>query len=88
MEVLSPSTQADDRTDKFREYQQITTLRHYILIDESRVAVTHFEKLAVGLWATVGDFRWQDDVLKIILGEAAVTVPLSQVYRRVVLPTR
>ncbi|WP_395142801.1 Uma2 family endonuclease, partial [Armatimonas sp.] len=32
VEVLSHSTEADDRTDKFREYQQITTLRHYILI--------------------------------------------------------
>nr|WP_309696747.1 Uma2 family endonuclease [Armatimonas sp.] len=86
VEVLSPSTEADDRTDKFREYQQITTLRHYILIDQSRVAVTHFEKLAVGLWAIVGDFRSQDDALKIILGEVTVTVPLSQVYRRVAFP--
>ena len=84
VEVLSPSTESDDRTDKFREYQQIASLRHYILIDQSRVAVTHFEKLAVGLWAIVGDFRSQDDALKIALGETSVSVPLAQVYRRVV----
>ena len=30
VEVLSPSTEADDRADKFREYQQIASLRHYI----------------------------------------------------------
>ncbi|WP_395092099.1 Uma2 family endonuclease [Armatimonas sp.] len=84
VEVLSPSTESDDRTDKFREYQQIASLRHYILIDQSRVAVTHFEKLAVGLWAIVGDFRSQDDTLKIALAGATVEVPLAQIYRRVV----
>ena len=87
VEVLSPSTEADDRTDKFREYQQIASLSHYILIDQGRVAVTHFEKLAVGLWAIVGDFRSQDDALKVTLGEATVEVPLTQVYRRVVFGT-
>ena len=86
VEVLSPSTEADDRTDKFREYQQIASLRHYILIDQSRVAVTHFEKLAQGLWAIVGDFRALDDTLKITLGTATVEVPLTQVYRRVAFP--
>ena len=87
VEVLSPSTEADDRTDKFREYQQLASLRHYILIDQGRVAVTHFEKLALGLWAIVGDFRSQDDALKVTLGEATVEVPLTQVYRRVVFGT-
>lgn len=86
VEVLSPSTEADDRTDKFREYQQIASLRHYILIDQSRVAVTHFEKLAQGLWAIVGDFRALDDTLKITLGAAIAEVPLKQVYRRVAFP--
>jgi len=83
VEVLSPTTERDDRTDKFREYQQIATLRHYLLIDQSRVAVTHYEKLAQGLWAIVGDFRSLEDSITLTLGEATVSVPLSQIYRRV-----
>lgn len=40
-EVLSPSTQADDRGDKWDSYQTIPTLQHYLLIaaDRSRVAL-------------------------------------------------
>lgn len=83
VEVLSPTPERDDRTDKFREYQQIATLRHYFLIDQSRVAVTHYEKLAQGLWAIVGDFRSLEDSITLTLGEATVSVPLSQIYRRV-----
>jgi hypothetical protein len=48
--------------------------------------VTHFEKLAQGLWAIVGDFRALDDTLKITLGAAIAEVPLKQVYRRVAFP--
>ena len=83
IEVLSPTTERDDRTDKFLEYQQLATLEHYILIDQSRVAVTHFEKLAVGLWAISGDYRATTDTLTLRLGEESVMVPLTQIYRRV-----
>ena len=83
VEVLSPTTERDDRTDKFREYQQIAALKHYILIDQSRVAVTHFEKLAQGLWAIVGDFRALEDTLSITLNEADFAVTLAQIYRRI-----
>jgi Uma2 family endonuclease len=85
VEVMSESTEKDDRTDKFREYQQITSLRHYVLIDQARIAVTHFEKLAQGLWAIVGDFRELDDHLTIALKEHMHTVSLAQIYRRITL---
>ena len=83
VEVLSPTTERDDRTDKFREYQQIASLKHYVLIDQSRVAVTHFEKLAQGLWAIVGDFRELADEVSLTLDGSTATVSLSQIYRRV-----
>lgn len=39
VEVLSPSTEAEDQTDKFRHYQTIPSLTDYLLVaqDEARV---------------------------------------------------
>ena len=39
VEVLSPSTENDDRTDKFLEYQSIETLRHYVLVEDRKSVV-------------------------------------------------
>jgi Uma2 family endonuclease len=38
-EILSPATELLDRTDKRRDYQRLTSLRHYVLIaqDEPRI---------------------------------------------------
>ena len=41
IEVLSPSTAAYDRREKFTRYQQITSLKEYILISQSRMQVEH-----------------------------------------------
>ncbi|MBC7808722.1 MAG: Uma2 family endonuclease [Akkermansiaceae bacterium] len=81
IEVLSPSTETNDRTDKFREYQSISSLRHYVLIDQNRVAVTHYEKIAGGIWAILGDYRDLSDSLTLTFGETSATVPVSRIYR-------
>ena len=86
IEVLSPSTQVSDRTDKLREYKQIETLRHYILIEQDRPSVMHYEKLPSGLWAVVGDYTDLADALRLTLSGAEITVPLARVYRRVTFP--
>ena len=86
IEVLSESTATDDRTDKFRDYQRIATLRHYLLIDQYRIAVTHYEKLENGPWAIAGDYRALTDTVTLSFGETNVAVPLSRIYRRVEIP--
>jgi Uma2 family endonuclease len=44
VEVLSGSTEAYDRTDKFKRYKAIETLREYVLISQDEVLVEHFER--------------------------------------------
>jgi Uma2 family endonuclease len=34
VEVLSPTTERHDRIEKWREYQRITSLRHYVLVEQ------------------------------------------------------
>jgi len=50
IEVLSKSTEAFDRGDKFADYQQIETLEEYVLINASRLRLDCFRRNAEGLW--------------------------------------
>ncbi|MEW6349463.1 MAG: Uma2 family endonuclease [Thermodesulfobacteriota bacterium] len=42
IEVLSDSTEAFDRGDKFSHYRRIPSLREFVLIDQNKVRVEHF----------------------------------------------
>ncbi|MCY7314375.1 MAG: Uma2 family endonuclease [Rubrivivax sp.] len=50
VEVLSPSTQAYDRSAKFALYRRIPALREYILVDPDTRRVEAFRRGADGLW--------------------------------------
>ncbi len=50
VEVLSDSTEAFDRGDKFQDYQTIETLREYVLISSKRPLVQCFRRSNSGLW--------------------------------------
>lgn len=42
IEVLSPTTEAYDRTEKFARYRTISSLRDYLLIAQDRPCIEHF----------------------------------------------
>ncbi|WP_373547185.1 Uma2 family endonuclease [Chamaesiphon sp.] len=50
VEVLSNSTEAFDRGDKFSDYQQFHSLQEYILISTNRQKVDCFRRNDNGLW--------------------------------------
>ena len=50
VEVLSPSTAACDRGDKFAAYRQLPSLQEYLLVDVERQRCDLFRKGADGLW--------------------------------------
>ncbi|PIG91892.1 Uma2 family endonuclease [Gloeocapsopsis sp. IPPAS B-1203] len=50
VEVLSDSTEAGDRGDKFVDYQELETLREYVLINTKRQRVECFRRNEQGLW--------------------------------------
>lgn len=41
IEVLSPSTARYDKNDKFRFYQDLPSLRHYLTVDQDKIEVIH-----------------------------------------------
>jgi Uma2 family endonuclease len=50
VEVLSDSTEAYDRGDKFTHYKSIESFNEYLLIAQHRPHVTHYFKAADGAW--------------------------------------
>jgi Uma2 family endonuclease len=50
IEILSASTEAFDRGDKFSDYQTIMSLEEYVLINTKHQRVEVFRRAAGGLW--------------------------------------
>jgi hypothetical protein len=50
IEVLSNSTQALDRGDKFADYKAIATFEEYVLIHQKQILVERFQRRGDNLW--------------------------------------
>ena len=75
--MLSPSTEAFDRGEKFAAYQRIPTLREYLLVAQDRTHLEHFICQPDGQWSCrVYD---QPEQSVAFLG-GAVSLPLQAIY--------
>lgn len=50
IEVLSPTTEAFDRGDKFADYRHLESLQEYMLVSQNRINVEVFSRGADGQW--------------------------------------
>jgi Uma2 family endonuclease len=50
VEVLSPSTEEDDRGSKWHHYQLIPSLQEYVLVSQTHARIERFRRLASGGW--------------------------------------
>jgi len=80
VEVLSESTSAYDRGAKFFHYRRLSSLLHYVLIEQNALLVEHYARQPNGLWTLVGEHTSRDHVLA--LDPPGVTIPLADIYRR------
>lgn len=83
-EVLSPSTEACDRGEKFLRYRtQIEALREYVLVSQHRPLVEHYVRQPDGSWSysSAGSL---DEVVNLV--SIGCRLPLSEIYDRVVFP--
>ena len=79
VEVLSPSTEAYDRGEKFMPYQELASLQEYILVSQDKVRVEHYRLLKTQ-WVQT-EFRAPEDVLPLV--SIGCELPLQDIYRRV-----
>jgi len=76
-EILSPSTEGYDRGVKFQHYRTIESLTDYVLIDQSKMRVEHFNRSADARWS-LQDLLRPEDHLRI--ESIAVEIPLALLY--------
>lgn len=50
VEVLSPSTEAHDRGDKWEAYQRLASLTDYLLVAQMSARVEHYQRETDGSW--------------------------------------
>ncbi len=79
VEVLSPSTEAQDQGEKFLRYRQIESLTDYLLIAQNERRVEQFTKQPDGSWRLVETF----DTGEVRLDSIGCTLSLADVYNKV-----
>ncbi len=79
VEVLSPSTEEYDRTDKFRMYRSIPSFCEYLLIRQNKVFVEHYSKQ--GEYWTYSDFDGLDQ--SIVLKSVNIELAIAEIYRNI-----
>ncbi|MCC3423766.1 MAG: Uma2 family endonuclease [Microcoleus sp. PH2017_01_SCD_O_A] len=85
VEVLSPSTEAYDRGEKFRKYRSLASFCEYLLVSQAEPYIEQYHNLD----RPSGD-RWQWQVYDrvegaIVLHSLNIELPMAEIYRRISL---
>ena len=79
VEVLSPSTEAYDRGEKFARYKHLASLQEYVLVSQDKVWVEHHRRH--GTQWVLSHYRALEEVL--LLPSIGCELPLRDIYARV-----
>ncbi len=79
IEVLSPSTEAFDRGDKFKHYRSLDSFGEYVLIARDKMSADHFVKRD-GIWF----IEEVDREIRLVALDALLT--FEEIYDRVEFP--
>ncbi len=78
IEVLSPSTETNDRGKKFRSYKACSSIQEYVLISSQHREVEVFHRQG-DMWA----YRQYESSQEITLASIRLTTSLADIYRDV-----
>lgn len=82
VEILSPSTEAYDRGEKFANYRRLESLREYVLVSQNRICVERFTRRGDEWFFT----EWNQPNETLMLDSVGCALSLSAVYARVEVP--
>lgn len=80
IEVLSDSTEAFDRGDKFADYQTLPSLQEYVLINTKKARIECFRRTEEGLWLLQ---FYKLEVEQFELASVEFTGKINEVYEQV-----
>jgi Uma2 family endonuclease len=82
VEVMSPSTEKTDRTEKLDAYQRYPTIQEILLVDSRRCQVKHYHRAGVYKWEEFL-YEYEDDVID--LESIGVSFTVREIYLKVYL---
>ena len=85
VEVLSPSTKAFDRGEKFARYRRLDSLVEYVLVASEWMHVHIHRRAPNGVWSAQEHDRPES---RLRLESLDCEVPLAEIYERVAFPER
>ncbi len=74
VEVLSPSTEEDDRGNKWHHYQLISSLQQYVLVSQSHARIESYRRLPSGAW------EYTDVTQGAVRLDSGATLELDRLY--------
>ncbi|MDQ3321442.1 MAG: Uma2 family endonuclease [Acidobacteriota bacterium] len=80
VEVLSDSTEAKDRGEKFFAYQTLESLREYVLVSQNRAVVEQFIRQSDGSWKYLATIGLESSVK---LESIGVELGLQEIYQKI-----
>jgi Uma2 family endonuclease len=80
VEVLSDSTEAYDRSEKFYRYRRNPILQEYVLVSAKSISIDLYRKNNIGEWV-ITQYRAGDNIE---LKSIDLSFPIEQIYRRIV----
>ncbi len=83
VEVISPSTEAYDRGDKFARYRQLHSLKEYILVSQDKVHVERYTRQTEDWLLT----DYQNLEQQLPFTSIQCELPLHEIYQRVTFPS-
>ena len=84
IEVLSDSTEAFDRGDKFADYQSISSLEEYVLINTKKARIECFRRTDDGMWLLQ---FYEVDKINFALTSVKFEEKIEEVYQEVDFPS-
>jgi Uma2 family endonuclease len=82
VEVLSPSTEAYDRGNKFKMYRRNPSLQEYVLVSVDAIEIELFRKTEIGDWRIIN--YQAGDIVE--LKSVNFTCQIEQIYEDIVFP--
>jgi Uma2 family endonuclease len=80
VEVISDSSRSYDRGKKFKLYQQIESLKTYLLLEQEEIYAECYQKQTDNSW----NYKSYDNLnVEINISQPEIVLPMSQIYRRV-----
>jgi Uma2 family endonuclease len=84
IEVLSPSTENEDRGKKLREYRQIESLQEYLLISQDSPVIERYMRPKEGSDWLYSEIQGMESQIK--LPSLEISLALADVYKKVEFP--